>query len=308
MNNKVNYTFVGFMVVVGAVLLGAFTYWMLKPTDAQEVKNYIIYFDESVSGLNLEAPVKYRGIRVGKVTGMRINPKNSEQVEIKISILKSTPIKQDTVARLTAQGITGLTYINLSLGKNGAPDLVARDGEKYPVIQTVPSFFSNVEESLGSVSGRLSQTLMRTEKLLNEQNQQHISEILQNTASVTHKLDLLLDSKTIAALQHSAQNIQSTTKKFDAMVPNIDRLIEKSIAWEKGVNASLDSIMHSYLGIHATMEVFKKTLHETTPILNTTMQDFQETLLKMEEILEQYQRSPSDIIYKEQELQKAPGE
>lgn len=308
MNNKVNYTFVGFMVIFGVVLLSSFTYWMLKTTDEQEVKSYIIYFDESVSGLNLEAPVKYRGIRVGKVIKMRINPKNSEQVEVKISILKSTPIKEDTVAKLTPQGITGLTYINLSLGKNGSPNLIVQEGESYPVIKTVPSFFSDVKESWWDVSSRVSKTLVRADKLLNEKNQKKISEILNNTASITHKLDTLLDQKTIISLQHSAEHLQSTTKKLDALMPDINHLIEKSIAWEQGVNASLNSIMKSYLGIHATMDEFKTTLHETTPTLNTTMQDFQEMLLKIEETLEQYQRSPSDIIYKQQELQKAPGE
>lgn len=91
-------------------------------------------------------------------------------------------------------------------------------------------------------------------------------------------------------------------------MPDINRLIEKSIAWEKSVNASLNSIMKSYLGIHVTMDEFKKTLHETTPTLNTTMQDFQEMLIRAQKMLEQYQRSPSDVIYKQQELQKAPGE
>ena len=74
-----------------------------------------------------------------------INPKNTEQVEVLITILKSTPIKSDTVAKLTSQGITGLSYINLSLGSNNAPPLVAKEGQDYPVIKTLPSFFERFE-------------------------------------------------------------------------------------------------------------------------------------------------------------------
>ena len=121
MNNRVNYTLVGFVVLFGFSLIVGFTYWLLQPSSEIETKRYLIHFDESVLGLNIDAPVKYRGISVGEVTRLRINPKNAEQVEVLLTILRSTPIKFDTVAKLTSQGITGLSYINLSLGSNDAP-------------------------------------------------------------------------------------------------------------------------------------------------------------------------------------------
>jgi len=170
MNNKVNYTLVGFLVLVGVAMIMGFSYWLLKPTVEIETTRYNIYFDESVLGLNIDAPVKYRGISVGKVSRLRISPTNSERVEVQINILKSTPIKESTVARLTAQGITGLSYINLSLGENNAPELVCKDDEEYPVIKTVPSFFENFENSLGSVSSKLAKTLSQNEELLNDKN------------------------------------------------------------------------------------------------------------------------------------------
>ena len=121
MNNRVNYTMVGFLVLLGSILMLGFTYWLLKPSEEVKVKNYYILFDESVLGLNIDSAVKYRGINVGKVVNLEINPDNSEQVQVLISILKSTPIKSSTVAKLTSQGITGLSYINLSLGDKNAP-------------------------------------------------------------------------------------------------------------------------------------------------------------------------------------------
>jgi len=87
MNNKVNYTLIGISVLLGLTVMFGFAYWMLKPSSAQETQKYLIYFDESVLGLNLDAPVKYRGITVGKVIRLRINPKNTEQVEVLVDIL-----------------------------------------------------------------------------------------------------------------------------------------------------------------------------------------------------------------------------
>jgi len=319
MNNKVNYTLVGLLVLLGTFLMFGFAYWMLKPSSKKETQIYAIYFDESVLGLNLEAPVKYRGINVGKVTDIRINPKNSEQVEVQVTILKSTPIKENTVARLTAQGITGLSYINLNLGQNNAPKLVAKAGEEYPVIQTVPSFFENFEQSLGSVSGKLSRTLGKTEELLGENNQRNIAIILKRTANVSTKLDLLLDDKTMLSLQKSAKNIESITKKMDTVIPNINKLVDKSVQWQDSISASFSSIMNSYLGIRAAMDEIKRAVasgefnikeisSEVVPTMNTTFIQMQELMIRVEGLLDQYKRSPSDILYKEEAVKKAPGE
>ena len=319
MNNKVNYTLVGIIVLVGITLMLAFAYWMLKPSSESETKTYLIYFNESVLGLNLEAPVKYRGISVGKVTHLRINPKNTEQVEVQISILKSTPIKEDTVARLTAQGITGLSYINLNLGHNHAPELKAKEGQKYPVIKTVPSFFENFEQSLGTVSGKLSRTLGRTEQLLGEINQQKIALILKHTASVTQKIDRMLDEKAILSIQKTATNMEMITHNVNSVIPNIDTLVENSLAWQDKIANSFNSITNSYLGIHSAMDEIKRAVasgefnikeisSEVVPTMNDTFIEMQDLMIKFQEVIEKYKHSPSDMLYKKEAIQKAPGE
>lgn len=319
MNNRVNYTAVGFLVLLGVSLMMAFTYWMVKPTVDDDVRNYTIYFDESVLGLNLDAPVKYRGISVGKVFHMKINPKNSEQVEVTVRILKTTPVKVDTVAKLTAQGITGLTYVNLSMGGHISEILEAKKGEKYPVIKTVPSFFENFEKSLGTVSNRLSSTLGRTEELLGDENQKEISLLLQRSARVMQKIDLLLDDETITHIQLTATNMDSFTRKADKLMPDIDHFIGKSVAWEDDIATSFGSIATSYKGIKSSMDEFKRAISsgefnmkelgaDVVPTVNNTLIEMQELMIKFEETLEQYDKSPSDILYKQQDIRKAPGE
>jgi phospholipid/cholesterol/gamma-HCH transport system substrate-binding protein len=179
MNNKVNYTLVGLFVLIGIVLMSVFVYWMLKPSGDAKKQKYAIYFDESVSGLNLNAAVKFRGIAIGQVVKLEINPKNSEQVRVIIDILKTTPINDSTAAKLTPQGITGLTYVNLVQGKNKAAPLTVQEGQKYPVIKTVPSLFVNIENSLGNVTNQLSSTLNRTDQLLGEKKPKTVSSLVE---------------------------------------------------------------------------------------------------------------------------------
>ena len=319
MNNKVNYTFIGFLVLAGVVMMLAFSYWLMKPSDEEETEKYLIYFKESVLGLNIDAPVKYRGISVGKVSRVRVNRKNSEEVEVLITILSTTPVKSTTVAQLTSQGITGLSYINLSLGEHNAPQLEAKEGYNYPVIKTIPSFLENFEKNLGSLSKQLSQTLTGTERLLEEENQQQITLMLKSTASLMEKMDKLLDDKTIKNIQMTVENSASMTAKMDELVPNINKLVDKSIKWEDSISQSLGSIMQSYLSIRAAMDEikiaaaegqfnFKDISSDVVPTLNETLIHLQDMMMKIEDSLYKYDRSPGDILFKQEEIKKAPGE
>ncbi len=319
MNNKVNYTLIGFLVLIGVTMILGFSYWLLKPTVETQTTKYNIYFDESVLGLNIDAPVKYRGISVGKVSHLRISPNNSERVEVQITILKTTPIKESTVARLTAQGITGLSYINLSLGNHDAPSLICQSDQKYPVIQSVPSFFEDFEKSLDSVSSKLAKTLTRTEQLLNDDNQKQVNLLLTRSANFMDKLDRLLDEKTINSLQRSSRNLESFSTKADNMMPKIDLFVEKSVEWEDNIKNSFDSIMNSYLGIRSSMDEIKRAISsgefnvkeitsDIVPTMNNTLLDMQDLIIKVQDTLNQYDRSPSDILFKQEEIKKAPGE
>jgi phospholipid/cholesterol/gamma-HCH transport system substrate-binding protein len=326
MNNKVNYTVVGLVVLLGLALMVGFAYWLLQPSTELRTKKYYIRFDESVLGLNVDSAVKYRGIKVGKVLSLRINPKNSEQVEVLVNVLETTPIKEDTVAKLTAQGITGLSYINLSLGNNDAPPLKVKKGEKYPIIKTIPSFFENIEQSLGTVSTNLSKTLVRTSELLDEENQQEITRVLKKTASFMDKMDKILDDKTIKHIQSSAKNVDKTTKsldsvmaKIDNMLPKIEHFVDHSVSWESKTSESFASITKSYLGIKASMDEFKSAIangefnikeitSELVPTLNTTLLEMQHMMISVEGTLNKYNRSPSDILYKQEKIKKGPGE
>ncbi len=319
MNNKVNYTLVGFLVFIGIAMILGFSYWLLKPTHEKKTAKYIIYFDESVLGLNIDSPVKYRGINVGKVSKLRINPNNSEQVEVLITILRSTPVKIDTAAKLTAQGITGLSYINLSMGEHTSLTLVRLQGAEYPVIKSIPSFFENFEKSLGSVSSNLSSTLVQTEKLLNDKNQEQVVLLLKRTAGFMDRLERLLDDETIASLQNSAKNLESTSIKVDKVIPNIDKFIDKSVEWEDNIHNSFDSIMNSYIGITGSMDEikraissgefnFKEITSDLVPTMNNTLLEMQDLMIKFQGTLNKYDRSPGDVLYRTEEIKKAPGE
>lgn len=319
MNNRVNYSLVGFLVLLSLAMMVGFGYWLLKPSEEAEMKMYAIYFDESVLGLNLDAPVKYRGINVGKVVSLKINSNNSEQVEVLVDVLKTTPIKSSTAAQLTSQGITGLSYINLSFGDEKAEPLRAKEGQEYPVIKTIPSLLIKLENTFGDISVNLSQTLDRTRQLLKEENQAEFSLLLKNGAIFMSKMNQILDENTINNFQQTMKNLNSSSEKLDRLMPRVEKFIDNSIGWENNISASFGSIVKSYAGIAGSMNTFKEALQsgdfnikemtsDILPNMNNTLLDMQNLIIKIEETLNKHERSPSDIILMQEEIKKGPGE
>lgn len=319
MNSRTNYTLVGAFVVISTVLIVSFVYWMLKPAEKAALQPYKIFFSESVSGLNLDSPVKYRGITVGKVKEMRINPENNEEILIGISIDANTPVKTDTVAKLTAQGITGLVFIDLSEGSKDAPLLHPKEGAIVAVIPSTPSFFEQVGETLGSVSAQLTIALDRVSRLLDEKNREEFSALLAHTTGTMRQVEKLLNDETIAQLKSTITHASSAAEKIDAMTPRLAFLVENSVAFEDSVKASFASIMNSYLTIGESMAVFqeknenghysvKDNIGAPMKEFELSMRELQRTLATLNRILETYESSPSDILFKTEEPHIGPGE
>ncbi len=317
MNSKTNYTLVGIFVIVSVALIFTFVIWLVKPTNKEELTDYKIFFTESVSGLNIDAPVKYRGVTIGKVSKMRINPKNNEEIEVDILVSKTAPVKKDTVAKLKAQGITGLSYIDLSEGSKDAELLC--DSDK-PVIASVPSFLVKVEESFGSVSVNLSKTLHATSVLLRDENQEAITASLKHMASILQKVDVAFDAQAVKQLDKllaSANRVSSAIEK--KTLPQVDKFVSESVVFEKRTGDALESISKSYLIISSSLAVFEKrnrngdySVKESTaePMkeFGVTMRELQQTLAEVNDLLSRYGDNPSNMLLQSEEPNIGPGE
>ena len=309
---------VGFFVIMSIVLIFVFVIWLVKPTDDKELTLFKIYFTESVSGLNIDSPVKYRGVTIGKVTKMSINPVNIEEIEVDILVDRDSPIKTDTVAKLKAQGITGLNYIDLSQGSKNAP-LLCENGEELLVIKSVPSFLVKVEESFGSVSVNLSNLMESTQVLLRTENQEEFTKILRSLASTMAKFDKTLNEKSIDDFHRLIASARSTAEKMDKTMPKVDSFIDKSVDFERRVSTALTSISGSYTTIASAMAVFeernkngdysmKESTAEPMKQFQITMREMQTTLNEINLLLARFGDSPSNILLQSEEPNIGPGE
>ncbi len=194
METKVSYSIVGAFVLVLTAAMIVVVLWLASGGAWQ--KDYDFYWaieNESVAGLNLNAPVKYNGVDVGKVRRIELDRTNPQRVTLTFAIEHRTPVKVDTIAVLKSQGLTGITYVELSGGSQASPPLLAVAPNRYPVIQTKPSLSARLENVLTSVLGKVDATSNNINTILSPENQTAFKAILSNTAQATAKLGPLID-------------------------------------------------------------------------------------------------------------------
>jgi phospholipid/cholesterol/gamma-HCH transport system substrate-binding protein len=124
MESDRHYFFEGLFIIVFAVAAALFAIWLVSTGRHDDVV-YRIRFPESVSGLAVGDPVKFRGIDVGTVKAMSIDPDNARLVLVDLRLRKETPVRTDTRASLAMKGVTGVLFIELSGGDPAAKSLLA---------------------------------------------------------------------------------------------------------------------------------------------------------------------------------------
>jgi phospholipid/cholesterol/gamma-HCH transport system substrate-binding protein len=164
------------------LLLGAaavFAVWWFGGT-REAMDDYIVTTQTSISGLNVQGQVRYRGVRVGRVVSIDFDPTNPGSTLIHIRVRKGLPITKGTIAQLGSQGVTGISHILLDETEKNAPPLVAPPGTpaRIPMRETL-----SLQELAGAGSetlDTLKDVLSAVNALLGPENRKKISTILSN--------------------------------------------------------------------------------------------------------------------------------
>jgi len=164
---------------IGIALLGII--WVGMSSLLQKGDLYVTYFDESVQGLDVGSPVKYRGVSVGRVEKIGVAP-DSRLIEVVLKVETGEDVDQDTIAQLKNVGITGLVFVELDRMR---PEDAARSLDlgfptEHRVIPSKPSDIAEImrgiddvikqvrDLDLGGVSDRLKVTLEKATTALDK--------------------------------------------------------------------------------------------------------------------------------------------
>lgn len=202
METRANYVAVGAFVLLVLAGISVAVLWLARVQFETGYKYYETHFAGPVTGLGTGALVRLNGIEVGRVTGIELDPKDPQLVRVILQVVNTVEVHSDAVASLETQGLTGVSYVEISGGTQDLPPLVATKGRQFPTIISRPS---SLQEVFASAPALLSRLLVISDRL----------------ASV-------LDEKNREAIAETLANIRDTTAVFERRTQNIDRLITDS--------------------------------------------------------------------------------
>ena len=176
MENKSHAIVSGIFVLVVSAMLALLAYWLTRDDTVR--RSYEISSADAITGLQPQAAVRYKGVPVGRVTAITLDPRTRGHVLITISVDEKAPVTQATFATLAFQGLTGLSYIQLDDQAGVAPEPLAAAGDVLPRIPMQTNLMARLSAQGGAILQQVEQTTQRVNGLLAPQNQQALVNVL----------------------------------------------------------------------------------------------------------------------------------
>jgi phospholipid/cholesterol/gamma-HCH transport system substrate-binding protein len=314
MKARANYVLVGLFVLLLGLALIAAVLWLTTGGPPKDYDFYIVYSTESVSGLTVDAAVKYKGVNRGRVREIELDPNDPERVRILLVVQQGTPISSETQATLEYQGLTGIASINLVGGGKDAPPLTIPPGEQYPVIQSKPSLLARLNETASELLVSLIELSERLSLLFDEPNRAALSESFANLAKLTKTLDARANelSTLIANLDAVSRDVQTASRELPEMIAQfkssgaaLERMADELSAAGTEVRALGAEARETLTQSGTDIQHFTRT---TLPEANQLVVEMRRAAENLRRATEQLERDPRALLFGPPTAPPGPGE
>lgn len=331
MKGRALYLRVGVLVIAGVILAVGFLLFLAGgrggPTQLAET-----YTSESVTGLDVGAPVRYRGVAIGRVTeiglvgveyapeprGAATNVRDSSALQLVLvrfalqqRLLQNAPPLEQMVqdglrARITAQGLTGVNYVELDFSPPGRyPPPEVPWTPLYPVIPSIPSTVTQVRTAAEQLVERLADVPL--ERIIND-----LAAVLSNINRQTSEGDLAITlretAQTVGLLRRAVEDadLAGTLAEFRGVAQSLRAAVggpelRNTLA---NANAASADLRRAATRLPGTVESLERTLRSTREVttdvqaeLVPILADLRATSASLRALLDDVRRSPSQAIF-----------
>ncbi|HRE15796.1 MAG TPA: MlaD family protein [Rhodocyclaceae bacterium] len=293
MENKSHALVAGIFTLLFGVAVLASLFWFGGKKDI--TVEYVVVTRQNVTGLNPQSQVRYRGISVGKVREILIDPKDPGNILVIIDVKDTVPITQGTVAKLAYQGITGIAHILLEEeGKNRQPIQRNDDGE-FPRIAMRQSLFDELGQAGAGTLKQAESFFGNASETLNAENRKHFAGLLINLEKNTAQLSKILADERVQNVGATIARIDSAAERADRFFTDAKTLIPKIDA----LSGKLETVVgkDASEGAQATLS----QINELTAELTATSRQLSRTLRAFEQ-------APDSILFGAPAPTPGPGE
>jgi len=269
METRASYVVVGTFVL--ALIAAAFgvVIFLTRTSFEDTPKAYMSYFTGSVTGLQIGSPVRYRGVPVGSVSDIRIDPTDVERVRVMMDIVHGTPIKTDTNSTLGLQGITGVAYIELTGGTRESEPLTALDDGQVLVI---PSKKSGIQQVLATAP-----------------------ELLERAVAISERLALILDDRNVQSVSDTLANLSKLTGTLANSSGQIERLIADSQTTFTSLREAADGVTELTGGLNSKLEPIAAGAQDVITDVQKTVRSFNRIASQLELVVDENRDSIRDF-------------
>jgi len=314
MYSKVNYTIIGLFVILFVTGIILFAFWLGNKGVQNNYTLYLLRMQESVTGLSKDSGVKMKGVDIGSVSDISINPTNIEEVDILLKIRNYIPIKEDMKGVVKMYGLTGLSYIEIEGGTNDSKLLTAKDSE-LPLIAAGTSLINKLEINIDSISRKLVIFLDKSDRVLSEENLKNFSETLAHLNKIAAK-GVAVEDQTIATFKEAQEAIKEFRVVFQKLSKDVTTISKRFDGLSSDLSKELKPTITNFntmsQDISKMVKNFEKTVdrgdYNMRKIMQPMLIDIRELATQIEEMSTTIEQSPNDILFKSRKARKGPGE
>jgi phospholipid/cholesterol/gamma-HCH transport system substrate-binding protein len=291
----------GIFVVVMSIAV-ALAVWFFG--GRRESDTYLLETHKSVTGLNLQAQVRYRGIRAGKVEGIEQDPADPRVILVKISLERRFRLTRASTAQLGYQGVTGLAFVEIEDDGSSA-EILPADKAHPPRLPLKPALIQTLGEKAGELVAQVGEVAQRLNRVLDEKNAASLARTVDNLATASESLKevpQLLAAMRAALSEENLKRLHATLVQIEKVSAEAAPLAAESRELVKSLTATsqkLDRLLAAGGG-----EIGASTL----PQFNALVRQLTANSGQLGRVLDMLEERPQAVIFGRNARSPGPGE
>lgn len=302
MERKANYALVGIASLALFIGMVIFVVWLTRIQFNQQYDLYDIVFQGPISGLSEGGEVHFNGIKVGTVTKIALDKNDPTKVVARASVTADVPIRIDSYASLEPEGITGVSYIQITAGTPKKPllkDTVPKG--QVPIIKGRPGALSSLLQGGGSVLQATLEAVNRVNRVLSDENINNLSgafgDIHSITSEIRRRKQLFADAdNAVKSIDSAAQSIQRVSDSANQLVNGDGKRTFKeaadAVAEIRATSASAHALLDKLQGPAGDFAT------NGMPQLTAAVSSLQQTADSLKRLSDQIQQDPRALLTK----------
>lgn len=302
---------VGLVVLVAAGLLLMAIFAIANLHLGGQYSTFKTYF-KFAGGLESGAAVRFAGLKVGRVSAVRVDPQDTSRIEVLIEVAADTPLRTDSQAAVSQLGLLGENYVEILPGKSGTPmaagstvpstevqDLNALIRKMSGLADTAQPLLADLRTNLNKISAQADTLLSQLTDTTSEENRKHIHSVLHETDTMMvhnrDKIDTIATNfeKASGDLKPLMTDLRNTNNKLEKLLDNANGMVGEN---REQIRASIADLQKTLISTRAMVDQLQSTLVSNSDNLDVMLENFRQISENFREFSDTVKQRPYSLI------------